>query len=134
MTSSSYYYNPIGKKDDSELLARIERITLEYSRYGYRRVTAQLRRDGVAVNHKKVLRTMRENDLTCRVKRRFVRTTDSKHGLPIYPNLLQDFNASAPTQAWVADITYVRLIHHSDRGVQYASKDYVDTLRDAGMV
>ncbi|GMT42968.1 MAG: transposase [bacterium] len=183
MSRSSYYYNSIGKKDDSELLAKIERITLEYSRYGYRRVTAQLRRDGVAVNHKKVLRIMRENGLTCRVKRRFVRTTDSKHGLPVYPNLLRDFEASAPLQAWVADITYVRLpagfcylavimdlftrrvvgwamstridtdlclaalwsaldvtisvkgcIHHSDRGVQYASKNYVDTLRDAGML
>ena len=140
-----------------------------------------LRRDGWSVNHKRVLRVLRQESLLCQLKRRFLVTTDSAHGLPTYPNLLAQTALSALNQAWVADITYVRLptsfvylacvldaysrrcvgwklsrqidtqltlealemalaqrrpaaglIHHSDRGVQYASLAYVARLEQAG--
>jgi len=87
----------------------IERIVLEFPGYGYRRVTQTLRRDGWTVNAKRVLRVMREESLLCQLKRRFVRTTDSRHGLGSYPNLLRERMLTGPNQAWVADITYVRL-------------------------
>ena len=147
-------------------------------------MTAQLQRDGWQINHKRVLRLMRAGGLLCRQKRRWSRTTDSKHGLEVYPNLLPDRGwrqLTAPDQAWVADITYIRLpqefcylatlldaysrrvvgwslsrsleagvvlealeraltwrepapgwIHHSDRGVQYACRDYAARLTAAG--
>jgi putative transposase len=162
----------------------IERIVLEFPGYGYRRVTAALQRAGWAVNHKRVLRLMREECLLCQLKRRWVRTTDSEHGLRVYPNLLAGCGWRRLTglnQAWVADLTYIRLpagfcylaalldafsrrvvgwslseridaelplgalelalktrkpaagwIHHSDRGVQYACRDYVGRLEAAG--
>jgi putative transposase len=87
----------------------IERIVLEFPGYGYRRVTHALRRDGWPINAKRVLRVMREESLLCQLKRRFVPTTDSRHGLGRYPNLLRERVLSGPNQAWVADITYVRL-------------------------
>ena len=87
----------------------IERIVLKFPGYGYRRVTHELRRRGWDVNHKRVLRIMRDEALLCQLKRRFVPTTDSRHGLGHYPNLLRERMVSAPNQAWVADITYVRL-------------------------
>jgi putative transposase len=74
---------------------------------GYRRVTKALQRDGWAVNHKRVLRVMRQEALLCQLRRRFVATTDSRHGARGYPNLLTDL--VRPDQAWVADITYIRL-------------------------
>ena len=67
---------------------KIEAMCLEYPRYGYRRVTEQLKREGLQVHHKKVLRVMRESDLLCRVRRRWVNTTDSKHCFLRYPNLI----------------------------------------------
>lgn len=182
MSRSAYYYKPKERRSERWLINRIERIVESNPRYGYRRVTAQLHRDGVRVNHKRVSRIMRENELTCKVKRRFVRTTDSDHGLRVYPNLLSDITVTGPNQVWVGDITYVRLpvgfcylavlldlysrvvvgyamslrinaelclaalwsaldsradvkgcVHHSDRGVQYASGDYIDTLKEVGM-
>lgn len=87
----------------------IERIVLEHPGYGYRRVTHQLRRDGWTVNAKRVLRIMRAEALLCQVKRRFLGTTDSRHGLGSYPNLLRERSVDGPNQAWVADITYIRL-------------------------
>lgn len=87
----------------------IERIVLAFPGYGYRRVTHQLRRDGWMVNHKRVLRVMREESLLCHLKRRFVVTTDSRHRFAGYPNLLADQVLRGPNQAWVADITYIRL-------------------------
>ena len=87
----------------------IERIVLEFPGYGYRRVTHQLRRDGWTINHKRVLRVMREESLLCQLKRRFVPTTDSRHGLGSYPNLLRERVPNGPNQAWVADITYIQL-------------------------
>ena len=87
----------------------IERIVLEFPGYGYRRVTHQLRRDGWTINHKRVLRVMREESLLCQLKRRFVPTTDSRHGLGSNPNLLRERVPNGPNQAWVADITYIQL-------------------------
>ncbi len=87
----------------------IERIVLAFPGYGYRRVTHELRRQGWLVNAKRVLRIMRDQALLCQLKRRFVPTTDSRHGLGHYPNLLRERMVSSPNQAWVADITYIRL-------------------------
>jgi putative transposase len=91
----------------------IERMVLEYPGYGYRRVTAQLHRDGVLVNRKRVLRIMREECLLCQLQRRWVPTTDSEHGFRVYPNLLAEAgwrHLTGINQAWVADITYLRLV------------------------
>jgi putative transposase len=185
--SRSWYYDHAGKpeSDASETALRdeIERIILEFSGYGYRRVTHALSRQGWRVNHKHVLRIMREESGHGHLKKRFVvTTTNSRHGLPVYPNVLADFSVTAPDQAWVADLTYIRLrsafvylacildaysrrcvgwhlsrdmttqltltalqraiaqrhpqpglIHHSDRGVQYASHDYVEQLQQIGV-
>ena len=87
----------------------IERIVLDFPGYGYRRVTHALRRDGWRVNHKRVLRVMREESLLCQLRRRFPLTTDSRHRLASYPNLLRGHPVHGPNQAWVADITYIRL-------------------------
>ena len=163
------------------LVDAIDAIVLEYKRYGYRRVTAQLRRDGWHINGKRVLLLMREESLLCRLRRRWTPTTDSSHGLQVWPNLLKETRTTDLNQAWVADITYIRLpegfcylaavldahsrkvvgwdlsneidgrltlhalemalkernppkgfIHHSDRGVQYACRSYVDRLQAAG--
>ena len=163
--------------DEGKVLAEIQEIVLEFPGYGYRRVTAELKRRGHYLNHKKVLRMMRENNLIMKKKRRKFYTTDSSHGLPVYPNLAKHLVPSRINQLWVADITYIRLrymfanlaaildafsrkvvgwalkegldsdltlsalrmalyrrdfapglIHHSDRGIQYACKDYTDLL------
>ncbi len=144
---------------------------------GYRRVTRELRRRGYQVNHKRVLALMRQEHLTCHRMRRWIHTTDSDHGLPVYPNVAQDLVLTGPDQLWVADITYIHLgsafvylavlldaftrrvigwaleryldtrltsealmmalagrqvrpglVHHSDRGRQYASQQYVALL------
>jgi len=187
---SGYYREPkIGQhldppwaEDETALRDAIENIVVEFSGYGYRRVTAQLARDGWSVNHKRVLRIMRRESLLCQLKRRWVPTTDSEHGLRVYPNLLRGgAKVERLNQVWVADITYVRLpggfcylaavldafsrrvvgwhlsrwvdgdlaqaaldkalalrqpeagwIHHSDQGVQYACRDYVQRLIGAG--
>ena len=176
--SSYYYKQKVVQSDDQEIMNRIEEIIEEFPGYGYRRVTRQLHREHIQVNHKRVLRIMRERGLTRKHKRRFIRTTNSNHSCRIYPNLLKNRSVTALNQVWVADITYIRImkafvylavildlfsrkaigycisrrldtalclsalnmavksrnppqgvIHHSDRGVQYASRDYVDTLR-----
>ena len=157
-------------------------IALRWSAYGYRRVHAELLRQGWKVNHKRVLRLMRIDNLLCVRRRKFIFTTDSRHGLPIYPNLVQGLVLTSINQLWVADITYVRLqrefvylavlldafsrrcigwalrrsleaalalealrmaprhrrpkpglVHHSDRGVQYASQDYAAELKQHGI-
>ena len=160
-----------------ELRDAIEQIILDFSGYGYRRVTHALVRAGWSVNHKRVLRIMREESLLCHLTRQFVPTTDSHHPFQVYPNLVKGLEVDAPDLVWVADITYIRLpssfvylaalldaysrkcvgwnlsqridthlalgaleqalatrevrpglIHHSDRGVQYASTAYVERL------
>lgn len=186
LARSSFYYqskepDPAMVKGDMDILDRIEAICLDSHGYGYRRVTRQLRDDGYEINHKKVLRLMRGSDLLCRAKRRWVRTTDSNHGLPVYCNLIKDMRITSINQVWLADITYIRVrhgfvylaaildafsrkvigyavsrsmdtslvldalkmaianrnpgagvIHHSDRGVQYASLEYTNELKQHG--
>lgn len=99
-------------RDDRPLLVAIEQVVEAFHGYGYRRVTRHLQREGWLVNHKRVLRVMGEAGLLVRRRRRFVRTTDSRHSLPVFPNLLPECGwrkLTAPNQAWAADITYVRL-------------------------
>ena len=183
--STFYYRSPTGEdrlEAHLDLQDRIERIAFDYSSYGYRRITAELHRQGVMVNRKVVLKIMKASDLLVRPLRGFIITTDSKHAFPVYPNLYQNQWPSAPNQIWVADITYIRLplgfvylaaiqdvfsrrivgwalscsleatlvidaltmalkarkpppglIHHSDRGVQYACHEYADLLKAHGI-
>ena len=169
---------------DSDVLKMIREIALEYSKYGYRRVTHELHRRGFVVNHKRVRRIMKENNLLVRRKKFKPITTRSDHGLPVYPNLAKDLAVTELNQLWVADITYISLphefvylaaildifsrkcigweldrnidaqltlnalnmaigarknigfstlVHHSDRGVQYAAKVYVERLNEIGI-
>jgi len=185
VSRAGYYrflLRPQPQEADMDLRSQIQRIALRWPAYGYRRVQAELQRQGWAVNHKRVLRRMRADNLLCVRRRKFILTTDSKHGLPIYPNLAQDMVLTSINQLWVADITYIRLamefvylavlldafsrscigwalrrsleaalvlealrkalrrrcpppglVHHSDRGVQYASRDYIQVLEQHGI-
>jgi transposase InsO family protein len=107
VSPSSYYYTPC-RRDDLTVLTWIEDVLLRFPTYGYRRMTAQLRREGHLINHKRVQRIMRENDLVGVVTRR-CRTTNSRHGLTRYPNLIRSLQVTHPDHVWCADITYVRL-------------------------
>jgi len=114
LSRSSFYYKPKSlsperMESDADLRDRIEAICLEYTRYGYRRVTHELKYRGCRVNHKKVLRVMRESDLLCRMKRKRVKTTDSRHRFPRYPNLIKGMAISRLNQVWLSDITYIRI-------------------------
>jgi len=100
---------------DVELRDAIEKVVLEFPGYGYRRATKHLEREGWSVNHKRVLRVMREESLLCRLKRRYLTTTDSNHSHRTYPNLLTELTLTGLDQAWVSDITYIRL----DRSLAY---------------
>lgn len=157
---------------------QIQHIALRWPAYGYRRVHAELMRRGWNVNRKRILRLMRVDNLLCVRRRKFIFTTDSRHGFPIYPNLAAGLVLTGINQLWIADITYIRLqlefvylavlldafsrrcigwslqrtleavlalealrmalrqrrphpglVHHSDRGVQYASLDYTQELQ-----
>ena len=107
--STFYYQRKAPDPDDAAVTQSIESICLEFTGYGYRRVTKQLHHDGKVINHKRVLRLMRENDLLCRARRKRVTTTDSKHGFPRYPNLIKTLAVGAVNQVWLADITYIRI-------------------------
>ncbi len=113
LATSTYYYraraNEARAKENADLRDRLEELALRFPRYGYRRMTAQLRREGWPVNRKRILRLMRESDLLVRRRRRFVRTTDSNHKLPVFPNLLENFRPTGIDQVWVSDITYIRI-------------------------
>ncbi len=109
---SSYYYRSTAralKLGDAELVAIIEDIQDELPCYGYRRVTHELQRRGHLVNHKRVARVMRVNGLGIKPRKRYVRTTDSNHDSPIYPNLYRNVIPSRPDMVWVADFTYIRI-------------------------
>jgi putative transposase len=109
---STYYYRSTAKAlnlGDSELVAIIEDIQDELPCYGYRRVTHELQRRGHLVNHKRVARVMRANGLGIKPRKRYVRTTDSNHDSPIYPNLYRNVIPARPDMVWVADFTYIRI-------------------------
>lgn len=164
--------------EDLEVRHQMQTIALEMHSYGYRPITKELQRRGFKVNHKRILRLLREDNLLCLRRRSFVCTTDSQHPFTVYPNLARDLVLTNINQLWVSDITYIRLqrefiylavildaysrrcigwalsrtidarltiaalklalqqrviqpglIHHSDRGVQYAAADYVNILK-----
>lgn len=100
---------PATTDPDTELRDAIQRLALQWPAYGHRRITHELHRQGVEANHKRVLRLMREDNLLCLRKKSFIRTTDSKHSLARYPNLVPQLKLTAINQLWVADITYIRL-------------------------
>ena len=171
-----------GPDTDMDLRDAIQRIALEWPSYGRPRITAELGRRGWTVNPKRVYRILREDNLLCVRKRKFIVTTDSNHGRKIYPNLARQMVLTGVDQLWRADITYIRLqdefiflavildaysrrvigwaldrtledeltvaalrmaiahrvvqpglVHHSDRGSQYASNNYTDLLKDHGI-
>jgi len=109
LARSTYYDQPARPADDTAVVEALFAICDAFEFYGYRRVGAALRQDGLVVNHKKIRRLMREHDLQPRNRRRFVATTDSNHDGPIFANLAASFLATGPNQLWVADITYIAL-------------------------
>ena len=186
--SRAGFYRSLGEQEPAaeelEVRSTIEQIFAEHKRrYGYRRVSAELRRRGMAVNHKRVARLMREDNLLAAQPKAFVATTDSDHPLEVYLNLAARMKLTGVNQLWVADITYLRLqrefvflavildaysrkvvgweldrtlaarlpkaalekalaqrtpppgvVHHSDRGIQYACGAYVGRLRQHGLI
>lgn len=110
LAHSTFYETPPGQAPlDAGITERIGSICAEFPAYGYRRVTAQLRHEGLVVNHKKVMRIMKEQDLSVRPRRRFVVTTDSDHDGPIFPDLARQICPIAPNVVWVADISYIAI-------------------------
>ena len=113
MSRSSYHRHwraSAPKREETAVRDEIQRLALANKHYGYRRITALLKRQGWGVNHKRVLRLMREDNLLCLRRRAFVpATTDSIHPFTVYPNLAHRLRTTATNQLWVADITYVRL-------------------------
>jgi putative transposase len=106
---STYYDVPAAWAPDDEIVTRMKAICDEFETYGYRRVDAALRQQGIVVNRKKVRRLMREYELQPRRRRRTAVTTDSDHDQPIFPNRAKDLPLSGPNQLWVADITYIAI-------------------------
>jgi putative transposase len=107
---STYYDQPAEGYRDGEILNRIKAIGEEFEAYGYRRICAELRHQGLVVNGKKVRRLMREHDLQPRRRRRYVATTDSDHEESIFANRAAELLPDGPDQLWVADITYVAIL------------------------
>ena len=185
--SRAGYYRaqlPEPKPSQEDLTVRdaMHRVALEWPAYGSRRMSHELRKRGMKVNRKRVQRLMREDNLLCVAKRKFIVTTDSAHPLPVYPNLPPTMKVTGINQLWISDITYIRLeeefvclavvldafsrrvigwslddtmaesltlaalqmalkqreigpglVHHSDRGVQYAAGSYTQLLRENGI-
>jgi putative transposase len=105
----STYYAAEVTRDDTALVEAMAAICAEYEAYGWRRVQAALRLQGIVANHKKIKRLMREHDLQPRTRRRFARTTDSDHDQPIFPDRTKELTVNGPNQLWVADLTYVAI-------------------------
>ena len=106
---SSYYAASQAKRDDTALVEAMTAICAEFEAYGWRRVQAAFRLQGIVANHKKIKRLMREHDLQPRMRRRFARTTDSDHDQPIFPDRTKELAVDGPNQLWVADLTYVAI-------------------------
>lgn len=106
---SSFYYEPV-ERDERDLKAAIVQVAGEWPTYGYRRITAQLRRQGIVVNSKRIRRLMKVLGVTGKRPARRRRTTNSDHSFPRYPNLVQDLDIVRPNQVWVSDISYIRLM------------------------
>jgi HTH-like domain len=110
LARSTFYDEPeIQPIGEARLVEQIKAVCAEWPAYGYRRVTAELHGEGRIVNHKKVMRLMKENGLTVRPRRRLVATTDSDHDGPIFPNLAKNIVPTNLNQLWVADITYIAI-------------------------
>jgi len=110
LARSTFYDKPAAQSfGDAKIVEKIGEICADYPRYGYRRVTAQLHREGLAVNHKRAMRIMREQGLSVRPRRRFVVTTNSDHDGPIFPNLARELIPTGPNELWVADLTYIAI-------------------------
>ena len=110
LARSTYYYRSRASAAEKTVLQdRIVELSAEFPRYGYRRVTHQLRAEGLLVNHEAVARIMRQRGLQVRPLRRFVRTTQSDHQNPIFPNLAQGFTPTGHDQMCMADLTYVAI-------------------------
>ena len=116
VSRSGYYRGAARWEIDPEIKLRdkIQKIAVRRPAYGYRRVCAVLKRRKQNVNHKRVLRIMREDNLLCQRRRKFVHTTDSNHGFKRYANLARDMKRTRINQLWVADITYIRLLSEFD--------------------
>lgn len=116
ISPSTYYYRPQRSRQerdqaDAELRDKIEFVQAEYRCWGYRTIQVNLARHyGLCVNHKRIRRVMHKFDLLRRIKRKFIRTTDSDHGFRIFPNLLKGLEVTGINQVWVADITYIRIL------------------------
>jgi putative transposase len=109
---STYYYRSTAKAaaiTDARLVEWIDEIQIEFAGYGYRRVSRELSKRGHCVNHKRVARVMKAHGLGIKPRRRFVRTTDSDHDFPVFPNLYCNVIPAKPDVVWVADITYIRI-------------------------
>jgi putative transposase len=106
---STFYDMPATPIDEAEIVARMRAICDEFEAYGYRRIGAALRHQGIVVNGKRVRRLMRAHDLQPKRRRRFVATTDSDHDRPIFPDRAKGMVVDAPNQLWVADITYIAI-------------------------
>jgi len=111
---STYYYqkkvNMAKIQQEILLKEKIQQIAYEHPYYGYRRITAQLKRENMTINHKRVLRIMRELGIQGRIKRKYVNTTNSRHNNQIYPNLIKDFLTTGINQVWCSDITYISIL------------------------
>jgi len=112
---STLYYrqkdNPDKKIKEADIKDKIATISYKHPYYGYRRMTAQLKREKLMINHKRVLRMMREMGIQGRIKRKYTTTTNSRHNNKIYPNLITKLKITRINQLWCSDITYIRILN-----------------------